>query len=181
MRTPLYRLDPVSARPKLGLTAVCLGFVMALAAGPALAAQRPPASGAMPPDLLPGDARAASVSAREDSWIVGAIPGGTTRSIAGRHRAELLMDGTGLYRVALGRARGFAAALRRAGRYQFAEPDVLAQRQAFPADPLTQYQWGLPTIGVSDHDPPAVSGEPADRGDRRRHRPDASGYAGCRP
>jgi hypothetical protein len=51
------------------------------------------------------------------------------------------MDKTGLYRISRDGAPSFAAALKRAGRYQIAEPDALATRQAFPADPLTQYQW----------------------------------------
>jgi hypothetical protein len=150
-------MDSASSR-RWFRTAFSLVAALLLYAVPAQAADRPSTVGiSAPPDLLPGDAQAASVSAASGSWLVGATPDGRSGRIARRFRAELLLEGTGSYRVVRRRARGFAASLTRAGRYRWAEPDALAKRQAFPADPLTRYQWSLPAVGATLHDPPPVT------------------------
>jgi hypothetical protein len=66
------------------------------------------------------------------------------------------MAGTGIYRVARGRARAFATALRGVRRYQFSEPDRYATRRSFSVDPATGSQWGLGAIGATQLTPPPV-------------------------
>jgi hypothetical protein len=147
--------------PRLGRgcgQSACLALALLLSATAPVQAAKPPAHFEQsPPRLLPGDAQAASVSARTDSWLVGAKPDGVSKRIARRFRARLLMRDTGVYRVGRGRARGFAGALKRAGRYQFSEPDAYSAAQAFPQDPLSGFQWGLGAVGALGLDPPPVS------------------------
>ncbi|HKP89098.1 MAG TPA: S8 family serine peptidase, partial [Thermoleophilaceae bacterium] len=82
---------------------------------------------------------------------------GTAR-LARRFGATLLMPGSGLYRVRLGAARPFAAALRSARLLAFAEPDSrIPRRTAFPSDPRTPDQWWLPAVVDKGLTPPPVT------------------------
>jgi subtilisin family serine protease len=99
-------------------------------------------AGATPPNVLPAaQARAASVE--PSTWLVGARPGSATaKAAASRYGAELLSP-RGTYLVGRGRARAFAAALRAAGVYRFAEPNrPLQPAQALPGgDEFAATDW----------------------------------------
>src|SRR4051794_9854327 len=71
------------------------------------------------PHALPGPG-AQAAAARD--WIVGARAGAPTRSIARAHGARALAL-PGAYKLPAGRARAFAAALRRRGLLAYSEPD----------------------------------------------------------
>ncbi len=107
-----------------------LGIALLTAiATPARAAERPPRT----PHVLPaGGAKAAM--AEPSTWLVGARPSAKARAIAARHGARLLSPRGG-FEVARSHARAFAAELRRAGLYIYAEPN---QR-------VTQLQEPVPT------------------------------------
>ena len=62
-----------------------------------------------------------------------------------------------MYRVARGRARAFAVALRARGLLDFAEPDRRLRSLAFPADPLSGSQWNLAALGLEGLTPPPVT------------------------
>ena len=77
-----------------------------------------------------GAAAAAASAAQPSSWLVAAQPGaGAARAaaIAPRFGARRLQTGA-VYRVATGRARAFAAALRAAGALRYAEPNARLRR-----------------------------------------------------
>jgi hypothetical protein len=99
------------------------------------------ASGAVsvePPMTLPGDAAAATVRADGSTWIVGGRPGAAARALAARFRADPVgARGTGGYAVATGRARAFAAALRRRGLLVYAQPNTRSEFLSVPDDPLS--------------------------------------------
>lgn len=78
----------------------------------------------------------AAASAQPSSWLVAASTGGTrTAAIAARFGAHKLDSGA-VYRVPTVRARGFAAALRRAHTLRYAEPNARLRRtSALDADP----------------------------------------------
>jgi hypothetical protein len=92
-----------------------------------------------PPMTLPGDAAAASVSADRSTWIVGARPSAAASALAARFGADPVgVRGTGGYAVATGRARAFAAALRRRGLLVYAQPNTRGRLLAgVPDDPLS--------------------------------------------
>jgi len=81
---------------------------------------------------------AVAASAQPPSWLVAAEPGlraARAGAIARRFGARKLR-GVAVYRVATGRARAFAAALREVAALRYAEPDVALKRQsALDADP----------------------------------------------
>jgi subtilisin family serine protease len=106
-----------------------------LAAAPASA----PAAAPPPPMTLPGDAAAAGVRAQWETWIVGARPGRAARAAAAAAGARRIGPrGSGAYVVARGRARAFAARLRRDGALVYAHPDGLARSlRAVADDPLS--------------------------------------------
>ena len=88
------------------------------------------------PMVLPGDASAARADADPATWMVGARPGAAARAL-GRHFGARAVGG-GDYVVARGRARRFAAALRRAGVLSYAQPNAYrAVQQGVPDDPLS--------------------------------------------
>ena len=85
--------------------------------------------------LPPAAGCVSAASAQPATWLVGARPGVATQQIARRHGARALRQGTA-YSVATKRARAFAAALRRAGRLTYAEPNVdLRHKSALDANP----------------------------------------------
>jgi hypothetical protein len=106
--------------------------------------------------MLPGDAQAAHVAQSAQSWLVAASQSRRTSAIARRFKATRLLRESPVYRIARGRARRFAGALRAAGLYQFSEPDQRARPHAFPPEPGLGYQWGLANIGASSLSPPPV-------------------------
>ena len=103
-----------------------------LAAAPAARADRPPM-------LLPGDAAAAGVDADRGTWIVGGRPGARTTRIGRAHGGREFAAGA--FVLPRAGARGLAAALRRAGRLVFAEPNrrsrSLQAPRAVADDPLS--------------------------------------------
>ncbi len=86
----------------------------------------------------PGSGVVAASSAQPSTWLVAAQPGvraGPVAAAARRFGASRLRSGA-VYRVATGRARAFAAALRDAAALRYAEPDVkLARQSARDTDP----------------------------------------------
>jgi hypothetical protein len=85
-------------------------------------------------------------------------PGGRTARVARRFGAQLLVPGSGVYRVPRAAARPFAAALRSARLLAFAErDDRIRRRTAFPADPRTPDQWWLRAVVDPSLTPPPVT------------------------
>jgi subtilase family protein len=118
--------------------------LLAAAAAALLAAPATAVAAPDPPMALPGDASAASVSADQSTWIVGARPGSTARAVAARFGAHHFgPTGTGGYVLARSRARSFAAALRARGVLVYAQPNTYSEALQAPADPLstTPYDW----------------------------------------
>ena len=112
---------------------VTRAFAAALAA---LLISAPAAAAADLPMQLPGDATASSVRADPDTWIVGAVPGKASATIAERFRTDHI--GLGGYEVARRDARGFASALRKRGLLVYAQANTLLRElKAVPSDPLT--------------------------------------------
>jgi hypothetical protein len=92
----------------------------------------------LPGPAGPGPGAVAASAAQPSSWLVAAQPGARAAraaSIAPRFGARRLATGA-VYRVATGRARAFAAALRTAGALRYAEPNArLTRASALDADP----------------------------------------------
>jgi subtilase family protein len=108
------------------------------------------------PMSLPGDATASSAPAARDTWIVGARPGAAGRAVAHRFGARRTGPaGTGGYVLARGRARAFAAALRRQGLLVYAQPDTLAEPLQAGTDPLTAPpdDWRAKVVGAAAFPP----------------------------
>lgn len=125
---------------------------------PQAAAAAPPESGRglqQPPIELPGLGRTAATAG--DTWIVAGQPGRPTDRLARQHQADPILPAAGIFRVDVARARAFAAALRRAGRLDFAEADAPGRTLAFPSDPLTPKQWWLPAVVDPQATPPPVT------------------------
>jgi hypothetical protein len=143
---------PRLARVALPAAALALGLAM-----PAAAATDRPAV------VLPGDAVAAGLRAESGTWLVGARPGEITARIAALHGARHVGPaGTGGYLVDRGRARALAAALRRAGVLDYAEPNVLrhvSQAAAVGRDPLDNY-WRDLVAGPALAPPPVTPQSP---------------------
>lgn len=106
--------------------------------------------------MLPGEGNAARVTSA-DGWIVAGTPDGTTKRIARRFGARPVAPGLGIYRVSRTRARAFASTLSASGLLRFSEPNVRADRLAFPTDPLSVEQGWLPRIVAAHLDPPPVT------------------------
>ena len=105
-----------------------LGIALLTAiATPAGAAERPPQT----PHVLPASG-AKAAAAEPSTWLVGARPGANTAAIARRHGATLLSPRGG-FEVARSQARAFAAELKRAGVYIYAEPNQRLRRLQDPA------------------------------------------------
>jgi hypothetical protein len=96
---------------------------------------------------LPGDVHGAAAGSR--TWIVGTT--GAAGAIARRHGARALRLG-GTYVIARGKARAFAANLRRAGALRFAEPDITGHTtSAYDAAP---FGWARGAVVVPTLVPP---------------------------
>ncbi len=99
-------------------------------------------------------------AAQPSSWLVAAQPGaGAARAaaIAPRFGARRLQTGA-VYRVATGRARAFAAALRTAGALRYAEPNARLQRaSALDADPGGYARGYVVDAGLTPPAPGAVA------------------------
>jgi len=96
-----------------------------------------------PPPAAPPGAKAAP------TWIVGGDPTSATRRAARAHGARLLSP-LGIYVLPRVRAHAFAGALKAAGTYRFAEPDVRAQTiQTPPIDDFAATDWRTPLIAPS--------------------------------
>jgi hypothetical protein len=120
-----------------GLPAAAVTVLVAALAGPSAAVGAPPD----PPQLLPGEASAASVRADARTWIVGARPGRESARLTRSFGARSIAGGSWV--VARGKARALAAALDDAELLTYSEPNRLAERrQAVGADPLSpQAAW----------------------------------------
>jgi hypothetical protein len=127
-----------------------IAFVIALACAPQ-------AHAGSPPMVLPGDARAAAGVADPGTWIVGARRGPATAAIARRFRARRV-GSVGAHVVARGRARSFAAALRRHRLLVFAEPNLLSRPRATGTDPLTARTRWRGMVVEQGLEPPVVTG-----------------------
>jgi hypothetical protein len=107
--------------------------------------------------LPPAAGAVSAASALTDTWLVGAQPGAVTQRIARRHGASALKQGTA-YEVSTKRARAFAAALRRAGRLTYAEPNVDLRRQsALDSDPTGGPRQVIVPPGLAPPAPSATS------------------------
>ena len=100
---------------------------------PAGAAERPPQT----PHVLPASG-AKAAAAEPSTWLVGARPGADTAAIARRHGATLLSPRGG-FEVARSHARAFAAELKRAGVYIYAEPNQPVHRLQDPTPTPTPF------------------------------------------
>jgi len=119
----------------LRLVPAALAFAALIAAPAQAYDERPmhlPAAGG------PGAGAAAASATQPSSWLVAAQPGpaaARAAAIAPRFGARRLDSGA-VFRIATGRARAFAAALRAAGALRYAEPNARLQRtSALDADP----------------------------------------------
>lgn len=112
-----------------------------------------------PPQLLPGDARAAQVAADRDTWIVGVRPGRAGAAIARRHDARRIAPGTDAYLIARPGARRFAAALRSRGLLVYSEPNRSSRVSAVGADPLSPQAAWRDLVAPPALDPPLVTPE----------------------
>jgi Subtilase family len=137
----------------VGLCLVALTFATgsATAATPRRTRPAPPVA----PTLLPGEFAAAAVPNDQHTWLVGAVDGKATRSLAKRFGAVRLLRRTAVFEVRRDRARAFAAALKARKLYSFSEPNRLVRKSAFPADPLSGGQWGPAALGLPPLTPPA--------------------------
>ena len=114
------------------IPALCATLLMTISA-PAWAAAPVLPPGTKAPHVLPGQgAQAAAVEA--PSWIVGARPGAEALALAPRYHAKQISPRGGFV-VARERARAFAAALRDAGVYEYAEPNVRVHANQDPPVP----------------------------------------------
>lgn len=122
----------LSVLPALALIALASPAATATAAGPRALPQ--------PPSVLPGAASASTARDDGPGWIVAGRDGRATAAIAARFDGRPLVGGA--YLVQRARAHGLAAALRRAGRFVYAEPNVRTS-PAVSADPLDAMPaWG---------------------------------------
>jgi hypothetical protein len=122
-----------------------------------------PAHASELPMRLPGDVTASAVRADPDTWLVGAKPGKRSAAVARRFGAEHFgLDGTGSYEVARGRARAFAAALRKRDLLVYAEPNALRQFRDVPDDPLSgpPNDWRAQVAAPALTPPPVVRDSP---------------------
>lgn len=145
------------------LPLLALGLALALpAASAAAAGPQPPLE--LPPAPAQGDASAAPPRAGVAAarpWIVAGKPGAATRRVAARHGARAVA--LGIHVVPRARARGFAAALRRAGLLAFAEPDRLARPRQAPSapDPLdARARWRDAVVDPALAPPPVTPASP---------------------
>ena len=125
----------------------------------ALLISAPAATAADLPMQLPGDATASSVRADRDTWIVGAVPGDTSATIAERFRAQHI--GLGGYEVKRRSARAFASALRKRGVLVYAQANVMLERlKSVPDDPLSTppNAWRA-SVAAPELTPPPVTPE----------------------
>jgi len=114
------------------------------------------ASVSEPPMTLPGDAQAARAPADPDTWIVAANDVRTAAPVARRFGARRV-GSAGAHVVARGRARAFAAALRRRGVLSFAEPNRLSFPRATGDDPFTASSRWRPMVVEDGLVPPPVT------------------------
>ena len=143
--------------PALRLALTALTFALAaLAAAPAQAYEERP----MGLPSTGGSGVVAASAAQPSSWLVAAQPGaGAVRAaaLARRFGAQRLHTGT-VYRVATGRARAFAAALRATGALRYAEPNARLERaSALDADPGGYARGFVVDPGLSPPAPGAVT------------------------
>jgi subtilisin family serine protease len=71
---------------------------------------------------------AAAASSEPSTWLIAAEPGTTTADAIARRFGAVELAAGNVYKVARGRARGLAAALRAAGGLRYAEPNASLQR-----------------------------------------------------
>jgi hypothetical protein len=89
-----------------------------------------------PPQLLPGDAAAASAGASITTWIVGHHPGAEAARLGTRFGGSEILPG--VYGVERSKARPLAAAAKAAGLLVYSEPDrPIHEAAAIPLDPLS--------------------------------------------
>jgi hypothetical protein len=113
------------------------------------------------PLLLPGAGAARRAGAESRTWLVAGRASAATTAIARRFAAQPLLPDAGIFSVRIGKARQLARTLRKADLLEFAEPNVEGELTAFPADPLTRYQWWPPAVVSTETTPPATG--PNDR------------------
>lgn len=114
----------------------------------------------VPAVLLPGDARATSVTRDLGTWIVAGKRGRKTWRIARRFGAVPVFPDGGIFEVGVAQADRLARALKRHGLLVFAEPNFVTERRsAFPQDPLSQHQWWLPPVVDPALSPPVVDSD----------------------
>ena len=133
-------------------------IALLLMAAPAQAGERPRPQGIEPPNALPVAGGATIARAQPSTWLVGARPGSRADMLAARFGARKLTN-LGIYAIGRGRATTFAAALRAAGVYRFAEPNHRLQRAHAPGDEFTTTDWRAVLVppGI---EPPPVSQAP---------------------
>ena len=143
--------------------AALAGATMLLAGAPQASSAAPvPAVGdPRPPLVLPPESDGARAASPGGGWIVGGRPGPATDRVARRFGAAPVLPAAGAYRVAAGRARAMAWALRTAGRLVYAEPDAPARKADRPHDPFTaQTWWRDPVVSESAIPPPVTESTP---------------------
>jgi hypothetical protein len=144
--------------PRRHVTAALLATV-AIALTPAGARAMAPPD---PPQVLPGDAAAASAGSAASRWVVGLRPGRAATALASRAGASTILPGG--YAVPRAKARSFAAAARAAGLLVYSEPDRPLHRDAIPLDPLLTarrtYNWRSTVVSPDTIPPPVLPNSP---------------------
>jgi len=123
-----------------------------------LAASAAPAHAMLtePPMTLPGDARAAVAPSDPRTWIVAAADDRRAATVARRYGARPV-GSAGAHVVARGKARAFAAALRRRGLLSFAEPNILSRARQTGTDPFTASTKWRGIVVEEGLEPPGVT------------------------
>jgi Subtilase family len=137
-------------------TLLCLLVValLALAAGPAAAAVPAWQAADRAPHALPAPGAHAAAAAAARDWLIGARPSRAARRIARAHGARPLLL-RGAYALPAGRARAFAAALRRRGLLRWSEPDRTLVRQSAFEGNGGEAMWARGSVVAPGLTPPA--------------------------
>jgi len=101
-------------------------------------------------------------SAEAENWIVGAAPGGALLTAIARLHCARDLGVAGAYALPVGRARAFAASLRRAGLLRYAEPDRRQRPLAAAISPAEARRTAWRTASVADglRPPPVTRSSP---------------------
>lgn len=156
------RPDDIQHRvPILLILVAAMSILMVSLAAASIASGSSKIDVPQPPMQLPGaSASSSGEQIATNYWMVGALPSERTERIAARFGAKSVGDRSiGIYRVSIGKARGFARKLRNTVGLAYAEPDIKAVSAGYPRDLFWNSQtWLDQIVNTSDITPPPVSG-----------------------